>query len=125
MNLEDGRVVKIKATGEKDEDDGTVRFHFDLRHNGERIGDAGLDIFLARPGHSEEPFAHLHPTILSEYQEQGIGTQLYEFAAEIAGLYGAVLTATDSLSDAAWSLWESLEDKGISTGWTIDRRKKL
>lgn len=123
VKTEDGETVRMQAVGEEDTD-GTLRFDIELSFQGEKIGDASLDVFPSREGYSQEPYAHIHPSILSEFQGRGIGTQLYEFAAEVAGLYDAVLTASDSLSDSAWSLWEKLEDQGISTGWTIDKRSK-
>ena len=94
-----------------------VRYVMEVKVGGQVVGQASLDIFKDKYG---KKFAHLHPNVNSGFRRKGIATEMYKSAAQISRIYGAPLSATEGLSDAAYGVWEKLEQKGKSSGWTIE-----
>lgn len=92
--------------------------------DGKKMGSAELYVFRDKRGNH---FANLHPDVAPEFRRRGVATKMYLLGAQVAGKHGATLTASDasSMSDSAIKVWDKLEDKGKSAGWTIDRRRVM
>ncbi len=128
LSLKGGAAAKLEV-GLEEDDGETTRYRFRVTMpDGASFEAASLNIFHGGRDASprgREIEANIHANVPPQYRRLGIARQLYLIAADIAGARGGVLTATDSPSDAASLLWDSLEDSGVSNRWTVDRRKKM